>query len=71
MNISELLTGKINEGETPEKSGADWAEWDEKIARLKGLAKSGPLKTVWDPAKRVYRNVPAGEPEKKSTNGQG
>lgn len=71
MNINELLTGKVNEGKTPEKSGADWSEWDEKISRLKRLAKAGPLKTVWDPVKRVYRNVPAGELEKKTSNGQG
>ena len=28
------------------------------IGRLKKLAGAGPLKTVWDPAKRVYKNVP-------------
>jgi hypothetical protein len=28
------------------------------MARLKKLAGSGPMKTVYDPNKRVYRNVP-------------
>jgi len=33
-------------------------EWDEKIAKVKKLASQGPMKTVYDPAKRVYKNVP-------------
>jgi hypothetical protein len=32
--------------------------FDAAMARLKQLAGAGPLKTVYDPAKRVYRNVP-------------
>jgi hypothetical protein len=41
-------------------------EWDEKIQRLKKLAGMGPLKTVWDPVKRVYKNVPVNQkPEEK------
>lgn len=71
MNINELLTGKINEGKRQSEPEVDWSVWDEKIARLKRLAKAGPLKTVWDPVKRVYKNVPAGELEKKTSNGQG
>lgn len=42
-------------------------EWDEKIQRLKKLAGMGPLKTVWDPVKRVYKNVPVNQ---KSDNDQ-
>lgn len=34
------------------------AEFDEMVKRLKKKAKSGPMKTVWDPVKRVYKNVP-------------
>ena len=44
----------------------DQDEWDEKVQRLKKLAGMGPLKTVWDPEKRVYKNVPVNQnPEDK------
>jgi hypothetical protein len=33
-------------------------EFDAMMSRLKKLAGAGPLKTVYDPAKRVYKNVP-------------
>jgi uncharacterized protein YcfJ len=33
-------------------------KFDTAISRLKHLAGAGPLKTVWDPVKRVYKNVP-------------
>jgi hypothetical protein len=33
-------------------------KFDDAMARLKKLAGAGPLKTVWDPQKRVYKNVP-------------
>jgi LysM repeat protein len=36
----------------------DADRFDAAMARLKQLAGAGPLKTVYDPAKRVYRNVP-------------
>jgi LysM repeat protein len=36
----------------------DADQFDAAMARLKQLAGAGPLKTVYDPAKRVYRNVP-------------
>lgn len=36
----------------------DADRFDDAMARLKQLAGAGPLKTVYDPAKRVYRNVP-------------
>lgn len=39
----------------------DQDEWDEKMQRLKKLAGQGPLKTVWDPEKRVYKNVPVNQ----------
>ena len=39
---------------------------DKSVARLRHLAGIGPMKTVWDPAKRVYKNVPtADQPPKK------
>ena len=42
----------------------DQLAWDEKMARLKKLAGQGELKTVWDPVKRVYKNVPVSNPNK-------
>jgi hypothetical protein len=36
----------------------DADRFDAAMARLKKLAGAGPLKTVYDPQKRVYRNVP-------------
>ena len=36
----------------------DADRFDAAMARLKRLAGAGPLKTVYDPQKRVYRNVP-------------
>ena len=47
------------EGE-PEKIGGrhDPDEFDAMVNRLKKLAGSGPMKTVYDPQKRVYKNVP-------------
>jgi hypothetical protein len=40
-------------------------KFDAAMARLKQLAGAGPLKTVWDPQKRVYRNVPTAVQPKK------
>lgn len=42
----------------------DQDEWDEKMQHLKKLAGLGPLKTVWDPEKRVYKNVPVNQEKK-------
>lgn len=52
--------------EATEKVGnMDADAFDAAMARLKKLAGAGPLKTVWDPAKRVYKNVPAAVQPKK------
>jgi len=40
-------------------------EYDAMVARVKKLAGLGPMKTVWDPAKRVYKNVPTAVQPKK------
>jgi hypothetical protein len=41
-------------------------EYDAMVARVKKLAGLGPMKTVYDPAKRQYRNMPtAVQPPKK------
>jgi len=39
------------------------ADWDEIVKRVGQRAKQGPLKTVWDPQKRVYKNVPVNDPD--------
>lgn len=36
----------------------DPADFDDMVSRLKKLAGAGPMKTVYDPQKRVYKNVP-------------
>jgi hypothetical protein len=47
----------------PDQYGDDYQAM---VARVKKLAGLGPMKTVYDPAKRVYRNVPtAVQPPKK------
>jgi hypothetical protein len=45
--------------------GMDADAFDAAMARLKQLAGAGPLKTVWDPKKRVYRNMPTAVQPKK------
>lgn len=40
-------------------------EYDDMVARVKKLAGLGPMKTVWDPAKRQYRNMPTAQQPKK------
>ena len=40
-------------------------EYDDMVARVKELAGLGPMKTVYDPAKRVYRNMPTAQQPKK------
>ena len=40
-------------------------EYDAMVARVKRLAGLGPMKTVYDPAKRVYRNMPTAQQPKK------
>ena len=39
----------------------DPEEFDAMISRLGQKAKQGPMKTVWDPVKRVYKNVPVNQ----------
>ena len=38
--------------------GYDPDDFQEKLLRLRALAGAGPLKTVYDPKRRVYRNMP-------------
>jgi hypothetical protein len=45
------------------------ADYQDMVARVKKLAGMGPLKTVYDPVKRVYKNVPQAEQPKKPNTG--
>jgi hypothetical protein len=58
---------EVDEGnrksEPPEADYGD--DYQDMVARVKKLAGAGPLKTVWDPTKRVYRNVPTAVQPKK------
>jgi hypothetical protein len=48
-----------NMDETKEKIGnMDADAFDAALSRMKKLAGAGPLRTVYDPARRVYKNVP-------------
>ena len=52
--------------EKPEQPEADYGpEYQDMVARVKKLAGMGPLKTVYDPQKRVYKNVPTAVQPKK------
>jgi hypothetical protein len=48
----------LEEGKPREKEADYGADYQDMVARVKKLAGMGPLKTVYDPQKRVYRNVP-------------
>ena len=37
----------------------DADEFDAMVSRVGQRAKQGPLKTIWDPERRIYKNVPA------------
>ncbi len=51
---------------TPKEKEADYGDdYQDMIARVKKLAGLGPLKTVYDPQKRVYRNMPTAVQPKK------
>jgi hypothetical protein len=56
----------LEEGKPREKEADYGDDYQDMVARVKKLAGMGPLKTVYDPQKRVYRNVPtAVQPPKK------
>ena len=69
---TKALPDEMDEGE--QQKGADYRDppeadygddYQDMVARVKKLAGLGPLKTVYDPAKRVYRNVPTAQQPKK------
>ena len=56
----------IDEGKPQEKEADYGADYQAMVQRVKKLAGIGPMKTVHDPAKRVYRNVPTAVQPKRS-----
>ena len=56
---------KVKEADDKIAGRYDPEEFDAMVGRLKKLAKAGPMKTVWDPEKRVYKNVPDTDKQKK------
>ena len=70
--IGQKSTFATTEGE--QQKGADYRDpkevdydddYDAMVARVKKLAGLGPLKTVYDPNRRVYRNMPTAVQPKK------
>jgi hypothetical protein len=55
----------VAEGKPREKEADYGPDYQDMVARVKKLAGLGPLKTVYDPAKRVYKNVPVAVQPKK------
>jgi hypothetical protein len=56
---STALPGEMDEANDQKIGGRyDADDFDDMVARLKKLAGSGPMKTVYDPDRRVYRNMP-------------
>lgn len=55
----------VAEGKPKEKEADYGADYQAMVARVKKLAGLGPLRTVYDPQKRVYRNVPTAVQPKK------
>jgi len=63
VNDEDLDEGKPGKPKQPEADYGD--DYQDMVARVKKLAGLGPLKTVYDPAKRVYKNVPTAVQPKK------
>lgn len=70
---SQLKTSD-NVAEAEQQKGADYRDppeanygddYQAMVSRVKKLAGLGPLKTVYDPAKRVYKNMPTATQPKK------
>jgi hypothetical protein len=64
-NIDNFESQGVAEGKPREKEADYGPDYQDMVARVKKLAGLGPLKTVYDPAKRVYKNVPVAVQPKK------
>jgi hypothetical protein len=56
--IRSIGAPALPEADQEKVGNMDADRFDAAMERLKQLAGAGPLKTVYDPARRVYRNVP-------------
>jgi hypothetical protein len=57
---------KVKEAKKREQPEVEYDdEYDAMVARVRKLAGIGPMKTVWDPARRVYKNVPTADQPKR------
>jgi len=63
--VQQVLGRGMAESKPREKEADYGADYQDMVARVKHLAGLGPLKTVWDPQKRVYKNVPVAVQPKK------
>jgi hypothetical protein len=64
--IGQKSTFATTEGEQKKPKEEKYGpEYDDMVARVKKLAGLGPMKTVYDPAKRQYRNMPTAQQPKK------
>jgi len=65
--LNNMQEGVAEGNKKPAQPEADYGDdYQDMVARVKKLAGMGPLKTVYDPQKRVYKNVPtAVQPPKK------
>lgn len=62
-DIADAPVAPIANMEGEEKIGGryDADDFDDMVSRLKKLAGAGPMQTKYDPARRVYRNVPTAQ----------
>jgi len=59
---SNALPGEMDEANDQKIGGRhDADEFDDMVSRLKKLAGAGPMRTVYDPDRRVYRNMPTAQ----------
>jgi len=65
INSIKQQLARLNETAPKEKEADYGDDYQDMVARVKKLAGLGPLKTVYDPQKRVYRNVPTAVQPKK------
>jgi hypothetical protein len=62
-DVADAPVEPIANMEAQEKIGGrhDADDFDDMVLRLKKLAGSGPMKTVYDPNTRRYKNVPVAQ----------
>jgi hypothetical protein len=62
---SQQPAAPVAEAKKKEKEADYGDDYQDMVSRVKKLAGLGPLKTVYDPAKRVYKNMPTAVQPKK------